>query len=620
MSRIIDRRDQQFVLFEMLGVQDLFATEKYREFSRETFDMMLEMAQKISEEEVLPRYMEGDREGARLVNGEAKVPRCYHDLQKVMVEGGWFTMSAPPDAGGQGLPYIIEKAVQEHFIFNMAYYMYSGAGIGAAQLIEKYGTEEQKRKYMYKMFSCEWGGTMVLTEPEAGSDVGALKTKAVRQPDGSFRIFGSKIFISGGDHDLVTNIVHPVLARIEGDPAGTAGISIFLVPKYLVNADGTTGRRNDYSITGIEHKMGLKGNATCAMSFGDNGDCYAELLGEERQGMKIMFNMMNEERINMGVQGVGTASAAYLHALNYAKERVQGKALKDMANPDAASVPIIKHADVRRMLLWMKSHVEGMRALVYLCAYAIDRKHSFEGGEADKWHGIMELLVPITKAYCTDMGFRVTEQAIQCYGGYGFCQDYPVEQFMRDLKIGSIYEGTNGIQSLDLVGRKLGQRKGKDFMNFLGEMGATVARYGGAPELAGLAKEVQDAVNLLAEMGMYFAQCGKEGKFMVPVGNAYPFLMLMGTVSMAWLLFWQAGIAQEKLSAVLKEAGVDAADGKAVRAFLREHRDGAFYQGKIIAAEYYISHMLPEAHARAKAIKSENLGFISILDESFAAQ
>lgn len=619
MGLIIDRRDQQFVLFEMLGIQDLFQTEKYAEFTRETFDMMLEMAQRISEDEVLPRYMEGDREGARLVGGEAKVPKCYHDLQKVMVEGGWFSMSAPLDAGGQGLPYIIEKAVQEHFIFNMAYYMYSGAGIGAAQLIEQYGTDTQKQKYMYNMYSCEWGGTMVLTEPEAGSDVGALKTKAVRQPDGSFRIFGSKIFISGGDHDLVKNIVHPVLARIEGDPAGTAGISIFLVPKYLVNDDGSLGRRNDYAVTGIEHKMGLKGNATCAMSFGDNGDCYAELLGDERQGMKIMFNMMNEERINMGVQGVGTASAAYLHALHYTMERIQGKSLMDMANPDAKSIPIIRHPDVRRMLLWMKAHVEGMRALVYLCAYAIDRKHSFPGGEGEKWHGIMELLVPITKAYCTDIGFRVTEQAIQCYGGYGFCQDYPVEQFMRDLKIGSIYEGTNGIQSLDLVGRKMGKNKGKDFMNYLGEMNATIAQYGKHPAFEGLAKEVQEGVNLLAEMGMYFVQCGKEGKFMVPVGNAYPFLMLMGTVSMAWLLFWEAGVAREKLDTLLKDAGVDGSDRKALRGFLREHRDGAFYQGKIDAAEYFVYHQLPEAQAKAKAIKSENLAFISILDESFAA-
>lgn len=619
MGLIVDRRDQQFVLFEMLGIQDLFQTEKYKEFSQETFEMLLEMAQKISEEEVLPRYMEGDREGAKFVDGAVQAPRCFHDLQKIMVEGGWFTMSAPVEAGGQGLPYIIEKAVQEHYIFNMAYFMYSGGGVGAAQLIEKYGTEEQKNKYMLKMFSCEWCGTMVLTEPEAGSDVGALTTKAVRQPDGSFRIYGSKIFISGGDHDLVTNIIHPVLARIEGDPSGTAGISIFLVPKYLVNDDGSLGRRNDYSIMGVEHKMGLKGNATCAMSFGDNGECYAELLGEERQGMKIMFNMMNEERINMGLQGTGTASVAYLHALNYAKERVQGKGLRDMGNPDAASVPIIKHADVRRMLLWMKSHVEGMRALVYLCAYAIDRKNSFEGEEAEKWHGIMELLVPITKAFCTDMGFRVTEQAIQCYGGYGFCQDYPVEQFMRDLKIGSIYEGTNGIQSLDLVGRKLGQRKGKDFMNFLGEMNATITRYRDVPSLSGIAKEVQNAVNLLGEMGMYFVQCGKEGKFMVPIGNAYPFLMLMGTVSMAWLLFWQAGIAEEKLGAIYREKGIDTSDGKQVRNFLKEHREAAFYHGKLFGAEYYISHVLPEIDARAKAIRSENLAFMNIVDEGFAS-
>lgn len=619
MSLITDRRDQDFVLYEMLKIQELFDTPKFSDYSRDMFEMTLDLAQTIGEEEMLPRYMQGDREGARLENGQAKVPACFHELQKIIVEGGWFTIAESTDVGGQGFPYVVATAAQENFIFHMGFYMYGGAGIGAAHLIQEFGSEKQKRKYMDKMFESRWGGTMVLTEPEAGSDVGNLKAKAVRQSDGSFRIFGSKIFISGGDSDLFENIVHPVLARTEGDPPGTAGISIFLVPKYLVNDDGTLGRRNDYTVTGIEHKMGLKGNATCAMSFGDNGECYGELLGEERQGMKIMFNMMNEERINMGLQGLGTSSAAYLHALNYAKERLQGADLANMQNPSAPRVPIIRHPDVRRMLLWMKSHVEGMRALVYLCALAIDRKHASEGEEAAKWHGIMELIVPITKAFCTDIGFKITELAVQVYGGYGYCQDYPVEQFMRDLKIGSIYEGTNGIQALDLVGRKLSQKKGANFMNFLGEMNKTIAEYKNLEGLTDLAADVEKSAGLLADMGMFFFQCGKEGKFMVPIVHAYPFLMLMGKIITGWLLLWQAGIARQKLNALFAEHGIDSSDKKALKEFLAQSRDGAFYQGKLHTARFYIINVLPEVYATAQSIKSGDLTPLAIMDESFAS-
>lgn len=619
MSLIVDARDQEFCLYEMLNIQELFGTSRYGDYSKDMFEMALELSRKITEEEMLPFYPEGDRVGAKLENGEVRVPECFKKIHKVMNDAGLFTMAVSPEAGGQGFPYVIDLAAREYYVFNMGFLLYPEASVGAAHLIEVFGTEKQKQKYMMKMYEGKWGGTMVLTEADAGSDVGNLKTKAVRMPDGSFRITGSKIFISGGDSDMFENIVHPVLARIEGDPPGTPGISIFLVPKYLVNDDGSLGRRNDYTISGIEHKMGLKGSATCSMSFGDNGDCYAELLGEERKGMKIMFQMMNEARIGMGLQGMGTASIAYLHALNYAKERLQGADLMNMQNPEAPRVPIISHPDVRRMLLWMKAHVEGMRALVYLCALAIDRKEAMEGEEAARWHGIMELLVPITKAYCTDMGFRVTELAIQVYGGYGYCQDYPVEQFMRDLKIASLYEGTNGIQALDLVGRKMTQNKSANFMNFLGEMNKTVARYKDRASLADISKDVQEAVNMLADMGIFFAQCGKEGKFLVPISNAYPFLNMMGTICLAWLLFWQAGIAEEKLEVILRENGVDAADKKKVKEFLREHRDGAFYQGKIMTAQYYVKHVLPQASAIAKSIKSEDLTCLKILDESFSS-
>ena len=617
MSLTIDRRDQDFVLYEMLGIDSLLNTVKYNEFSRDTFDMTLDMAYRLGEKEVLPRLMEADREGASLIDGAVHVPECYHSLQKIMAEGGWFTVSAPQDAGGQGMPYVIEVAVQENFLFHMAYFMYSGGAVGASHLIYDFGTDEQKKKYMYKILECKNGGTMALTEPDAGSDVGSLKTKAFRQPDGSYKIKGQKIFISGGDCDMFENIVHPVLARIEGDPTGTSGISIFLVPKYIVNDDGSLGRKNDYTITGIEHKMGLRASATCAMSFGDNDNCYAELLGQERQGMKIMFNMMNEERINMGIQGLSTGSTAYRHALAYAKDRVQGKSILNMMNPDAKSVTIINHPDVRRMLMWMKSHVEALRAMVYLCAYAIDRKKSSDGDDAKKWGGIMELMVPVLKAFGTDTGFRITETAMQVYGGYGYCKDYPVEQLLRDMKIGSIYEGTNGIQSMDLVMRKLNQDGGRNFLNLTSEMHSALKKYRSDSTLSGLTVKVESAVTVLLETVTYFSECMKEKKFMVPVINSYPFLNMMGNVISAWLLYWQAGIASEKLQEMAGKEGFSVTDKDRLKQLVERDNEAAFYNGKVLTASFFINNVLPSALATKEAIEAGDMSALKLKEDIF---
>ncbi|HPA74535.1 MAG TPA: acyl-CoA dehydrogenase [Deltaproteobacteria bacterium] len=617
-SLILDERDQKFTLYEMLELEKLCELERYADFSKDMFDMILSEAQKFATEEIFPTLAESDKEGCRLENGQVRVPKCFHKAFKLFCEAGWNCMSLPQHVGGQGLPFIMRIAAHEWFIHNFAFVSYPGLAEGAGHLIEVYGSEEHKKKYLPKMISGEWGGSMCLTEPGAGSDVGNLSTRAVRQPDGTFRIQGTKIFITGGDQDLTENIIHPVLARIEGDPAGTKGISIFIVPKYLVNADGSLGRRNDYEIAKIEEKMGIHGSATCLINFGDNNDCYAELLGNEREGMKVMFQMMNEARIATGLQGLGSASIAYLHALQYTRERLQGSSLMEFKNPEAPRVPVIQHPDVRRMLLWMKSNVDGMRALMYYATICGDKAMSVKDPvEAEKWLGIVEILTPIVKAYCTDIGFRVTETAMQCYGGYGYCSEYPVEQFLRDEKIASIYEGTNGIQALDLVGRKMGMKKGTYFMTLLGEMGATVARYQGVEAVKDLAADVSAGVNALADMGMFFASCGKQGKFLVPVGNAYPFLMMMGKIVCAWLLFWQAGIAQEKLGALCKAKGVNAADPFALAPFLKENKDAAFYDGKVKSAKYFIKNVLPEVDAVVKAIKSEDLSMMEIADEGF---
>ncbi|HPX49206.1 MAG TPA: acyl-CoA dehydrogenase [Desulfomonilia bacterium] len=617
---ILDERDQQFILYEMLNVEKLCDYEKYADFSQDMFDMILTEAQKIAVEEILPTLADGDKVGCTLVDGKVSVPESYHRAFRLFREGGWIGMSFPPEEGGQGLPESVKTAAIDWFYHNFAFVAYPFATEGAAHLIMTYGTEEQKRKYMDKMVQGIWGGTMALTEPNAGSDLGNMSTKAIRQPDGTFRIQGTKIFITGGDHDLVENIVHPVLARIEGDPAGTKGISIFLVPKYLVNEDGSLGKRNDYEIANIEHKMGIKGSATCLINFGDHGECYAELLGEERQGMKIMFQMMNEARLAVGMQGLASASIAYLHALQYTKERLQGSSLMEFKNPEAPRVPIIQHPDVRRMLLWMKSSVDSLRALAYFTAYCFDMEKVVQDEvEKDKWLGYAEILTPIVKAYSSDIGFRVTETAMQCYGGYGFCCEYPIEQFLRDEKIASIYEGANGIQALDLIGRKLGMKKGAYFMNLLSEMNNTIAKYKDLNGVKDFAGDVQNAVNKLAEMGLYLATCGKQGKFLVPINNAYPFLMMMGKVVSGWFLLWEAGVAQQKLDELAKAQGVDQGDAAAWAQFVKGNKNAAFYTGKIYSAKFFAKNVLPEVDAAATAIKNEDMSILEIPEESFVS-
>jgi alkylation response protein AidB-like acyl-CoA dehydrogenase len=619
-STLVDGRDQKFVLYEMFNAEELCRYPLYADFSRDMFDMVLAEAEKFGKEVIFPSYHEGDKEGARLEKDGVHVPKVFHEVYRKYCEAGWLAMSKAPEYGGQGFPGVISTAAGEWFGHNSGFGTYPGLTAGAAHLIEVFGTEAQKEKYVHRMNSGEWGGTMALTEPEAGSDVGNLKTKASRQPDGYYLLQGTKQFITAMDQDLTTNIINPVLARIEGDPPGTKGISIFLVPKFFVNDDGSLGRRNDYFVAKIEEKMGLHGSATCQANLGDNNECYAELLGEERAGMKVMFQMMNEARIGTGMQGFTLGSAAYLHALQYTKDRKQGSSLLEMKNPAAPRVTIIQHPDVRRMLLWMKSQVEGMRALLYYSAYLVDMEHVAEDpAEKQKYTGLLEVLTPICKAYCSDIGFRVTETAMQCYGGYGYCAEYPVEQFMRDAKIASIYEGTNGIQALDLVGRKLGLNKGMYFMALLGEMNAAVAKVQGNPALKDLAADVQAAVDTLADVGMYFAKCGAEGKFFVPLVNSYPFLMIMGKVVLAWLHLWQAGVAKEKLDAICGEKGVASADAAAVAGLVKDNAEAAFYSGKLYSARYFIKHVLPEIEGEVTAIKSEDVSPMEIAEESFAS-
>jgi len=616
---IVDERDQSFVLFEQLRMDELTKFPEYADFSREVFDMTLAEAGRFAVEVLEPTVEAGEKEGCVLVDGQVRVPPSYQEAYRLFKEGGWISMSQPSAVGGQGMPYTLYVATREYFNCNCAFHAYPGLAEGVAHLVATFGTDRQKSLYLEKLLSGTWGGPMVLTEPNAGSDVGALTTTAKKNPDGSYSISGTKIFITGGDQDLTENIIHPVLARIEGAPPGTRGISLFLVPKYLVNDDGTLGPRNDYTIGGLEKKMGFKGSSTCLMNFGDNGACRGELLGEENQGMRIMFVMMNEARVAVGVMGLAAASRAYLYSVKYARERLQGASLTNFRDPAAPRVPIINHPDVRRMLLWMKSIVEGLRGLIYYTAYCEDRARTAETEEErERWHGFVEMLTPLVKSYGSDMGFLVATQGVQVYGGYGYIADYPMEQILRDSRIAPLFEGTNGIQALDLVARKLGQKKGKVFMEFIEEMRRVIAEHApdGAP--ADLVGKLKEAIGLLSETSGFFAKCSIEGKFLIPIGNAYPFLNLMAIVIVSWMLVWQASLAQKRLGELAAEKGVDPGNWEKWAHFIAENADAAFYAGKITTAKFFLNHVLPEADAIGKAIRSEDMSIMEMAERSFA--
>jgi alkylation response protein AidB-like acyl-CoA dehydrogenase len=613
---LVDERDVKFVLYEQLNIEELCQSEKYSEFSREMFDMVMEAAQKLAEKELVPTNSKGDGEGVKLENGQVKVPESFHDAYRHYCEGGWAALPVSQDMGGQGFPNVMYCATMELFVAaNQALMMYPGLTIGSARLIELYGTEDQQRTFMDKMYTGEWCGTMCLTEPQAGSDVGALRTKAVKNQDGTYRMSGNKIFISAGDHDLSENIIHLVLARTEGAPAGTRGISIFIVPKKRIE-DGNLVN-NDVVTSAIEKKMGIHGSSTCALNFGEKDNCIGFLLGKENEGMRIMFNMMNEARLAVGFQGLAQASAAYMYALRYAKERFQGPDITMMKDALAPKIPIINHPDIRRMLMWMKSVTEGIRALLYYAGYCEDRVHIAKTEEeTTKYQGFLDILIPVCKAWSTDMSFRVTELAIQIHGGYGYCREYPVEQFMRDCKITSIYEGTNGIQALDLVGRKLGHKRGALFRSIVLETGNLVKIAKKNYRLKDIVEPFDDARRQLIEVTRYFGLKSITEDFLTPILYASPYLELFGDVAVGFMLLWQAIIADRRLEELYSDAKADTPEKKAE--LLRTNRSAAFYRGKVASAQFFTNTILSLAKGKARAIMSGERSAIDLPEESFA--
>ncbi|MCP4689448.1 MAG: acyl-CoA dehydrogenase, partial [Desulfobacterales bacterium] len=481
--------------------------------------------------------------------------------------------------------------------------VYPGLTLGAGKLVEEFGTDKQKELCLKKMYTGEYTGTMLLTEPEAGSDVGALTTTAKKNDDGTYSITGAKIFISSGEHDLTENIIHPVLARVEGAPTGTKGISLFLVPKIWVNDDGSLGEFNDVVCTGIEEKLGIHANATCSLTLGGKGQCRGTLLGEENHGMRAMFVMMNEARLLVGQQGFSCASAAYMNAVNYARERVQGRNLLKAFEKDAPGVPIIQHPDVRRQLMIMKSYIEGMRSLIFYTGWCEDQIAILDDeDEKVKLQGIIDVLIPIVKGYITDKAFDVCSHGVQVYGGYGYIKEYPMEQLLRDCRITMIYEGTNGIQAMDLLGRKLGLNKGAAIMNLMAEIQTVIAEAKGTAGLEKFAEGLEAALNKLAEVAMHMGQSAMSPKVLSAFAVAHPFMEAAGDVIMAWMLLWRATIASKKLEKGAKK------------------KDKAFYEGQVKSADFFINMTLPVTLGKMNAIMGMTDAAIEISEDSFGGK
>lgn len=561
-------KDIKFILQNVLKIHDS-DIPGYGELDNEYLNAILEEASKISSEVLAPLNAIGDKHGCSFENGIVYTPPGFKEAFNQLKDGGWTGIDCDIKFGGQGLPYLISIAVGEMFASaNMALGMYHGLTHGAYSAIYSHGSEEQKEKYLPNLVNCKWTGTMNLTEPHCGTDLGMMRTKASRKPDGTFQISGQKIFISAGDHDLAENIIHLVLAKIPNGPDGVKGISLFIVPKFLVNEDGSLGERNQVSVGKIEQKMGIHGNATCVMNY-DEATGY--LVGEEHKGMRAMFTMMNEARLGVGLQGLSQAELAYQNALAYAKDRLQGRDITGVKNPDELADPIIVHPDVRRNLMDQKCFSEGSRALILWGASIIDKANRNTDSEAE---GLIGLLTPVIKGFLTDKGFDMTIQAQQIYGGHGYIEEWGMSQFARDARIAMIYEGANGIQALDLVGRKLPQNQGKNMIAFFSILKTYLSEnQNKSDEFDKIFLEpMKSATDDLEGAVLYFMDKGIKNPNEALAGS-YDFMHLFGYVCLG--LMW-CKIAQASHEAINLSS---------------DHDD--FHQSKISTGQYFMERQLP---------------------------
>ena len=576
---IAPTKDMQYVLNDVLDVKNS-SIPGYADLDADFLSAILEEAGKITSQVLAPLNAVGDQEGCHFENGVIRTPAGFKDAFEQVKEGGWTGIDCDPEFGGQGLPYLVGTAVGEMFASsNMAFGMYQGLTHGAYSAIHAHGTEAQKQTYLPNMVSCDWTGTMNLTEPHCGTDLGLMRTKAEPQEDGTFKITGQKIFISAGDHDLSENVIHLVLAKIPGGPDGVKGISLFIVPKFMVNEDGSLGARNAVAVGKIEEKMGIHGNATCVMNY-DGATGF--LLGDEHKGMRAMFTMMNEARLGVGLQGYSQAEVAYQNAVAYAKDRLQGRDVTGVKNPDGPADPLIVHPDIRRNLMDQKSFVEGARAFTFWGASLIDQAH--REGDADA-NGLISLLTPVIKGFLTDKGYEYASAAQQVYGGHGYIEEWGMSQFARDARITMIYEGANGVQALDLVGRKLAQDGGKHVMAFFEMVKNFASENKGWDE--GFDRDflgpLQAASKDLQAAGMYFMQNGMKNPNNALAGS-YDFMHMFGHVCL--------GLMWARMGKASIEALKNGAD------------DAAFHETKIKTGRYYMARQLPATALHLARIQS----------------
>jgi Acyl-CoA dehydrogenases len=615
-NKLVDLRDARFVMYEQLNVTDLFKYERFNDHSEETIEMAVKAAEKLAVNEYYPINSIGDQIGVIYENGSVSVPKVYHPAYKKFCAAGWTAPNESYEVGGQQLPLVVNFLGQMlFFAANQSLMVYSCLTHSAGKVVDIFGTEEQKDKYLEAIYSGRYQGCMDLTEPQAGSDVGAVRTKAIPNVDGTYSIIGNKIFISGGDTDLTENTVHILLARVEGDPEGTKGLSCFIVPKVRINDDGSLGENNDVVCTGVEHKTGMKGSATCSLAYGDNHKCIGELLGERGKGIVTMFHMMNEQRVVVGLEGHAMSSSAYLHALEFARERKQGAALGQKAGNQ---VPIIDHPDVRKNLLIMKSYTEGIRALLLYTAHCMDLMDIAEDeAERQKYSDLVEILTPICKAHSTEKSFDVCVTAVQVHGGYGYCQDYYVEQLMRDCKITSIYEGTNGIQANDLLGRKIIMRNGAAFQTLIAEMKSVTKSTIGMGDLSTYAADMDGYVDLLIIISDQLRTQMIGNNSYLAYSWASQYLNIFGDIVLGWMFLNQAQIASEKLNTIFINEGV--VDRVQPGQIVNNDPDAIFYTSKIHTAKYFIGSVLPQVKGKIDAIfknddtlmKMENRFFVA---------
>ncbi len=594
-----DRRNMNFVLNELLEVEHLTKHDYYQEHSTETFDAIIEVAAQIATEHFHSHNTESDKNEPVMVDGQVKIIPEVKEAIQIFAEAGFFAGHHSEELGGIQLPWVVNQACFAIFqAANIATVAYPFLTIAAANVIEAFGSEEQKSRYLPQMLDGRCFGTMALTEPQAGSSLSDITTTAESISEGHYLIRGNKMFISGGEHELSENIVHLVLARIKGAPAGVKGISLFLVPRYHVNSDGSLGEHNDVALSGLLHKMGYRGTTSTALNFGENGNCVGYLIGEPHKGLNYMFHMMNEARIGVGMGAAMLGYAGYLYSLDYARNRPQGR-LPGNKDPQAKQVMLVEHADVRRMLLQQKAYVEGAYALGLYAAWLVDQQKSSPDEQVRRESGLLlDILTPIVKAWPSEYCLEANNQAIQILGGYGYTREYPVEQYYRDNRLNPIHEGTNAIQGIDLLGRKVSMSNGAAFKLLLKEIAETVGQASDEPSLNAWSRELHQALLLVEETTAALQEAQEQAGVEAYLANASVYLGMLGHVIIAWMWLRQGLVANGQLETA-------------------SEADRDFYRGKLQACRYFFRWELPKIEAQSRILREMDPTCLDMQDEWF---